>query len=407
MKSPVVDDEPAASDSSAKSIKSPNHISPEPTSPSSNHLPDVVPQPHDAPKKAQPVWRLVLRFILSQWFIIAIAIAVVLAYFFPDAGNDPAVVDPLKQALIIFIFFSNGLGIKTRTLKDAAKLWPLHTVIQLTCFAVAPALFYGFSRLQPDEALATGQAVLGCLPPAIASTVVMTAEAGGNEATAVLNATLGNIAGVILSPTLMLLLLGQASLDLPYGDILLKLAYTVIAPIIVGQIVQYFFPTRSQQVRTTLRLPKLSNLAIAIIVWTVFCRTFSEEFTISERDIGIVVGMNIGLFAMLVLVSGSAWWVLARVYPKADIRELVPTVFVGASKTVVLGITLVTLTYGSDPNQGIIAIPLLIYHPMTMVVLSIASQGFKWFFKRRSRKEGDVEEPKSAEELPEIPSNST
>ena len=46
------------------------------------------------------------------------------------------------------------------------------------------------------------------------------------------------------------LFLGQATLNLLYGNILLKLAYTVITPIIAGHIIQYFSPVRSQQVRT-------------------------------------------------------------------------------------------------------------------------------------------------------------
>ena len=78
----------------------------------------------------------------------------------------------------------------------------------------------------------------------------MTAEAGGNEATAALNVTLANIPGVILSRTRRALLIDQTSLDLLYGKILLKLAYTKIAPIIAGHIIQYFSPVGSQQVRT-------------------------------------------------------------------------------------------------------------------------------------------------------------
>ena len=83
----------------------------------------------------------------------------------------------------------------------------------------------------------------------IAVTVVMTGQAEGNDATAVINATLGNILGVIVSPSLLLAYLGQSSLDLPYTEILLKLGYSVVAPLVVGQFLQYMFPEYCKKAR--------------------------------------------------------------------------------------------------------------------------------------------------------------
>ena len=65
--------------------------------------------------------------------------------------------------------------------------------------------------------------------------IVMTKASGGNEAVALLNASLGSIIGVFLTPALILIYLGQES-DIKFGEVVLKLVYRVIIPIIVGQI---------------------------------------------------------------------------------------------------------------------------------------------------------------------------
>jgi sodium/bile acid cotransporter 7 len=71
--------------------------------------------------------------------------------------------------------------------------------------------------------------------------IVMTKASGGDEAVALLNASMGSILGVFVTPALILGFLGQDS-NIEFGKVVLKLVYRVIIPIICGQILQFFFP---------------------------------------------------------------------------------------------------------------------------------------------------------------------
>jgi sodium/bile acid cotransporter 7 len=70
----------------------------------------------------------------------------------------------------------------------------------------------------------------------------MTEAAAGNEAVSLINATMGNILGIVVSPTLLLIYLG-ARTQVDFAEILITMPVTVIGPLLLGQIVRKFAPT--------------------------------------------------------------------------------------------------------------------------------------------------------------------
>lgn len=97
---------------------------------------------------------------------------------------------------------------------------------------------YGLSRLLikgniVSMDLSDGIVIAASLPMTVNMVIVMTKQSGGNEAVALLNASLGSMIGVFITPALILIYLGQES-DIQFGKIVLKLVYRVIIPIIFG-----------------------------------------------------------------------------------------------------------------------------------------------------------------------------
>lgn len=63
----------------------------------------------------------------------------------------------------------------------------------------------------------------------------------GNEPAALVNAVLGNIIGIFITPLWLSHFLDVQGAA-PYAAVLIELTYTIIGPLIVGQLMQYLTP---------------------------------------------------------------------------------------------------------------------------------------------------------------------
>lgn len=93
-------------------------------------------------------------------------------------------------------------------------------------------------------ALVQGFMVVGCMPPPVSTSVILTKACAGNEASAVVNSALGSFLGVLVTPLELLLAVdpgagGGADNKLALlGDIFGELSATVVAPIALGQLLR-------------------------------------------------------------------------------------------------------------------------------------------------------------------------
>jgi sodium/bile acid cotransporter 7 len=151
----------------------------------------------------------------------------------------------IKIPAIIVIFIISGLGLKTKALLTAAADLRIHLLVQGLSLAAIPAIGYGIALALRNggfnDHLADGLVIMACMPTTVSTNVVYTARAAGNEAAALVNAVLGNIIGIFITPLWLGHFLNVEGVA-PYGDVLVELAYTIIAPLIVGQLMQYFTP---------------------------------------------------------------------------------------------------------------------------------------------------------------------
>lgn len=111
---------------------------------------------------------------------------------------------------------------------------------------------------------------------------------------------------------------------------------------------------------------RVQEFCLTFIVYTVFCKTFKGGAG------GGVDGWQILLVFVFVTLlvaffMGFSWLVLGCVYKKE--RALVIMGFYGCHhKTIALGLPLIKAIYGKNPKQGLYALPLLIWHPLQLVV---------------------------------------
>lgn len=181
-------------------------------------------------------------------FIIGLAVAIGFAAAVPKLGATHGYIRAeysVKIPAIVIIFIISGLGLKTKALLTAAADLRIHLLIQGISLAAIPALGYAIAlSLRQNgfnDHLADGLVIMACMPTTVSTNVVYTARAAGNEAAALVNAVLGNIIGIFITPLWLGHFLSVAGVA-PYADVLIELTYTIIAPLIVGQLMQYCTP---------------------------------------------------------------------------------------------------------------------------------------------------------------------
>ena len=311
----------------------------------------------------------VLRALQRQWFIVGVVLAITLAYSYPPLGVKGGPLRPeitVKYFVVSLIFFTSGLSLRFAELRAQLTRLRLYAAVQLFSLVAVPLAMYTLVYLLPEGLLSPsveqGMLVLSCMPPPVSSAVILTKASGGNEAGAILNSTLGSFLGIVFTPLLLLLLLGSSS-SAPLGGIVASLTTTVVLPLAAGQAVRARF--EQQLLQANLPLGKLSNVALLVIIYTTFCTTFSTPLHVTSATLLTTVALLV-LFHCACLL---ATFHLAR--GSFSPRDVVVVMFCGSHKSLTLGIPMLGIVFHGHPHLSALSIPLLIYHPMQIVLGSV------------------------------------
>jgi sodium/bile acid cotransporter 7 len=179
-------------------------------------------------------------FLSEHWFFIGIAVVSLAAFLFPAVG--PVVKKYKILNIGIFLaFLITGLTLDTRTIMDQLKNIRVLLAALISSLFLIPLFTWMTARLvfpdMPDFII--GATIIAAAPVTIASGTVMTAMALGNVTLSLFICVLCNFAALITMPFMLSFLLrfGQP-IDLPVFAILNSLIITVLAPTVIGQILQ-------------------------------------------------------------------------------------------------------------------------------------------------------------------------
>lgn len=283
----------------------------------------------------------------------------------------------LRMLLTIFLSLRTvlaGLGLKTEEFSKALQQLKFNLFVQVFNFGVVSSVVFGISRGLAEinivsKSLADGMVVCASLPLTINMVLVLTKSAGGDEASAIFNAAFGNLIGVFLSPLLILGYLGVSG-SVNLGEIFFKLALRVVAPVLFGQVLQKFCPPVVEfNKKNKKHFKKLQQYALIFIVYTVFCRTFEDD---NDSNIGDIFVMIIVQFILLCLLMAVAWYALGIFFSDEPTLRVMG-LYGCTHKTVAMGVPLINAIYESDPLVGLYTLPLLIWHPMQLVLGSFVA----------------------------------
>lgn len=201
-----------------------------------------------------------LSSFAGKYFAFLVMFAAIAAYLFPSTF---VLFGSYVTILLGIVMFGMGLTLKPIDFKIVFTN-PLPVIIGIiTQFTIMPLVAFALAYLLklPPE-LAAGLVLLGSVPGGTASNV-MVYLAKGNVALSVAMTSLSTMMAPIMTPLLLYFLAGQW-LPVNPSALFMSILQVIIIPIVLGLIVQRFFPVIVEKGITV--VPLISVFAILIIV---------------------------------------------------------------------------------------------------------------------------------------------
>ncbi|KAL7666177.1 Uncharacterized protein ABC855_g1771 [[Candida] zeylanoides] len=367
---------------------------------------------------ASSVW----SFVIAQWFFIALAVFIALAHSYPEFAKQGGTIKAqysIGYGAVAVIFLISGLTMSTSDLQKNMLHFRAHFVVLTLSFLITSALIYGIvtgietaHNSQIDEWLLVGLIVTHSCPTTVASNVIMTKNAHGNDVLTLCEVFIGNVLGAFITPALLQMYLtgrhwdfgnpthqglADSSIGDLYKDVMKQVGLSVFVPLFVGQVVQNIFPRQVKWCAQNLYLGKVGSVMLLLIMFQSFSTAFAQHaFTsVPAASIIFLVFFNIGIYLFFTVLSyfyarphfikklfrteptaNSSryyrWghWLLRPFYHNK--RDTVAIMLCGPAKTAALGVSLVTSQYGSDnPNLGKLLVPLVLYQAEQVMTAQI------------------------------------
>lgn len=309
-----------------------------------------------------------------DWFMWGMAVATLLAWLFPGPGAAGGWLHPelLTKAGVALIFFLHGLTLSFAALRAGALNWRLHALVQACTFVLFPVLGIGLQvaltgRVAPE--LVLGIFFLCALPSTVSSSVAMTAAARGNVAGAVFNATLSSLIGIVLTPLWLALVMKTSGETRPLGPVIVDLLQWLVLPLAVGQALRPWLA--GWAARHKPKIGVVDRLTILLLVYTSFCDSFKEGLW-ARHGLGmvlLVLAVCLVLFVFVFVATSRVARALG--FSRGD---RIAAVFCGSKKTLASGVPMAKVIFGADPALGLILLPIMIYHPLQLVICAVLAE---------------------------------
>ncbi|HRO48358.1 bile acid:sodium symporter family protein [Agriterribacter sp.] len=308
-------------------------------------------------------------------FVLALFIAVGVAWFFPQFGSAQSGIplDAVCSAGIALIFFFYGVKLSPEKIKAGLKNWKLHIVIQAATFIICPLLvliFYPFLKNEQQEMIWLSVFFLAALPSTVSSSVVMVAMAKGNLPAAIFNASISGLIGIVLTPLWMGLFLQQQG-DVDFLQIYFKLIVEIIIPVIAGTVMQRAIG--HWVARYGKQLSVFDKSIIVLIVYKSFAESFSDgTFSgMQWNDLAMICGISVALFFALYGIIYCTSKLLA--FNKED---MITALFCGSKKSLVHGTVFSKVLFSNAAFAGFMLLPLMIFHAFQLFMVSYIAGRF-------------------------------
>ena len=298
--------------------------------------------------------------------IVLIILAVIIAIIAPARGNFADIFGQLTNVAIALLFFLYGARLSTQEALNGLKHWRLHLTILAFTFVVYPLI--GIA-LRPLTAVISHDMYLGILfltlvPSTVQSSVAFTSIAKGNVAGAIVSASASNLVGVIITPLLVMLLMGTGGEVHIDTSVFGEIALLLLAPFVLGQLTRRWVGEVAQSKATKV----VDRGSIAMVVYSAFSKGVVDGIwsSISLWDLAFLVVFAAAFVAFMLWLTRKASQKMG--FNRAD---TIAIEFCGSKKSLATGLPMASVIFASGgASLGLLILPLMIYHQVQLMMCS-------------------------------------
>lgn len=317
-----------------------------------------------------------LKRVVTDWFLCGMLVATLLSYLFPRFGASGGSMHAewVINIGVFLVFFLHGVNLSSEQIRHGLKNWRLHLMVQSFTFLVFPLIWLLSDKLLGSHVpslLMLGFFYLCALPSTISSSVALTGSAGGNVPAAILNASLSSVLGIFITPLLVSFVMGSGAGGIDLGSTLLDLCAMLLLPLVSGQLLRPLFGkffTRHKRYTTI-----VDKLVILLLVYAAFCNSMVSGMW-QQQGNSVILSALIGSAILLAIIL---WMTTrtARALKFSPVDEIA-AVFCASKKSLAAGAPMAALIFGANPGLGLILLPIMIYHPLQLIVCSVMAERY-------------------------------
>ena len=266
----------------------------------------------------------------------------------------------------IFLLYGLKLNLK-EVVKDVSN-WKLHLLVQIGTFVLFPLLvlvFYPFFRDTIYFQSWLSVYFLACLPSTVSSSVVMVSIAKGNVTSAIFNASISGLIGILLTPLLMGFFLQAHHSEGNHDEIIQQLLLKVLLPIILGILLNPIFKNIIQKYSKI--IAEFDRLIILLIVYESFSKAFIENVFAAAPSLVFVV-IAVSVVILFFVVYAILQWISCKLGFSRE--DAITTTFCGSKKSLVHGSLFVMILGIPEEQKVLFLLPVMIYHSFQLFYVS-------------------------------------
>lgn len=325
-------------------------------------------------------------------FLLLLIVMVILGKIIPfkESYNEYFNLSAFIDWGIAGIFLLYGLKLNLKEVVRDITNWKLHLLIQAATFLLFPLLvfiFYPFIKDSDYFNIWLSIFFLASLPSTVSSSVVMVSIAKGNVPSAIFNASVSGIIGILMTPLLMSFFISSDSSSAGHGEIFQQLLFKVLAPIILGIL---FNPlVKKFVIKHSSVINEFDRLIILLIVYESFSTAFLQNvFSAVPSSVFLVLAFSVVfLFFAVYFFTGF----LAKKM-NFNSKDTITATFCSSKKSLVHG-SLFLLVLGIPDSQKVLfLLPVMIYHSFQLFYVS-------WLANRIAKRQVSISQYKINEDF--------
>lgn len=327
---------------------------------------------------------------LPDRFVGALLLMIVMAWLIPGIGGNESVfkLKEITQYAIALLFFFYGLRLSPEKLVNDLRNWRLHLLIQSITFLLFPVLvllFYPFMKGTENELLWLAVFFMAALPSTVSSSVVMVSIAKGNIPSAIFNASISGVIGIVATPLWMGFFLGKQSGAFDFSSVIADLFLTILLPVIAGLILHRFWGSWASRNNRYLGLYDKS------VILSVVYSSFSDSFLngifqeISWFELFALTTSVVALFFIVYHLTK----VLIRSF-RFSREDQITILFCGSKKSLMHGSVMAGVIFAGSSSGSLFLVPIMIYHAFQLFYISIAAQNMAKQVEKTSYVSGNL-----------------